>query len=196
MKSRRRDYFVKKWLQTRLVLAYLAVLLVGAAGLAWGIYDRTRQVLRYEMFKGHSTTFSTWEALQPYIVKTNVAVAVTVVAVAVAITLAVAWQFSRSARVLIANVRSAMAGGNPESWPPAPGIREINQLQGMVAGGVCSHREYVGELRSRCLSLKDELARIRTEKEAGPEGADAARIRKAHVDYVKIRNLYRHFTLE
>ena len=72
--ARRRIYFVKKWLQTRYIIYYLAIMLASSAALFLLIHRYARMVIRTELSQGHSVVFNTWSILGPEMVRVNLAV--------------------------------------------------------------------------------------------------------------------------
>lgn len=189
---RRRDYFVKKWLQTRFIFYYLAVLTLGGVTLATFIYRRAGEGLRLAIFQSHSMEVTTWEVLRPDITAVNLTVTLSVTVIAVLITLLISWAVARASRVVIRNIQGTLAGRDPESWSPVPRPREFQQFQRNLADGIRVHREKVEALRRACTELAGELRQTR---ESGQD-PDHALLQGLRIRYEKLRTLYQAIKLK
>lgn len=191
----RRDFFVKKWLQLRIISTYLLILLGGAGGLAFYLHGYCRDVLRYEMFGGHSIFASPWEILRGGVLTANAVAVASVTAVTAIITFAVTLSISKGARRVTDNLRLSIEGGSPSEWALPPRHYEFQQMQHIFSESLEKHYAKVSELSelSRLLEKKvqDTHAHLETE---GPE-ADPALLRDLHVQCEKLKSAYEKFVL-
>jgi hypothetical protein len=186
----KRDYLVKKWLQLRIALAYLAVSAAGSMLMAAVLVPRIRNTLRLEMYRGHSTVANTWELLLPDVAAVNLLATAIVLLLAAGITLAMLASVHRTARRLAHDLRMAHAGGDPAAWEPLRRPREMRHLQKLLAEGLNGHRKRLGELDAICAGI---LERIGDARAAAPECRD---LRTLHVLCERLRSLARHVRTE
>ncbi|MHB8836380.1 MAG: hypothetical protein ACYC9Y_11825 [Candidatus Methylomirabilia bacterium] len=194
--GQRRDFFVKKWFQSRIIIYYLLILLAGGGTLAFVIYKRAVATLRYCLFRGHSTECSTWEILRKEVVDTNVAAAIVVMALAIAVVLLISWSVARASRAVRTNIRSAVAGGDPDSWPRPPRPHEFRNLQGKLAAGLAGHRAQVEEMRRTCSDLRDKIRAAREALDQNRPGLAPGQLRELHARYENLKILYRNFKVD
>lgn len=189
----RRDFFVKKWFQTRIICYYLLILVAGGGMLAFVIYKRAVATLRYCLFRGHSTECSSWEILRKIVVDTNVAAAIVIMALAITAVLVISWAVSRASRAVRRNIHAAIAGQDPGSWPRPPRPHEFQNLQAKLAAGLAGHREQVGVLRRRCSALRDGIREAQETLEQNRPGLAPGKTREIHADFEDLKHLYRNF---
>jgi hypothetical protein len=168
---KRRNYFVKRRLQSRYVAYYLAILLASSVALLFFLEHRARLVLRAEMFKAHSSVFDTWSILRPEIARNTLAVVVVLIVAAVLVTLAVTWAVHRATSTVAANLGSFCAGKSRESWAAVRHPRELACLQALLATGIDAHQARIAGLHAK---VDDLLVRTRA-------------LRAAHVDELGAR---------
>jgi hypothetical protein len=185
-----RDYLAKKWLQLRMALAYLAVVLAGSALVASALVPRLRQALKLEMYRGHSTIANTWELLLPDVVAVNVVATAGVLLLATGISLAMLASVHRSARRLARDLRAARAGGDPSAWEPLRRPREFRHLQKLLAEGIHGHRRHLAEMDAICAEI---VERTRSAQAAPDECRD---LRTLHVLCERLRSQARRIQTE
>jgi hypothetical protein len=78
---RRRNFFIKKWLQTRYITYYVTIMLFSGLALFTLIQRYAHRALELEMRQGHSAVFDTWSILKPQVVRANLIVVLSVIAV-------------------------------------------------------------------------------------------------------------------
>jgi HAMP domain-containing protein len=192
---KRQDYFSKKWFQARIILAYLAVLLAGAAGLVLYLDQFCRKTLRLEMYRGHSTAASPWEILRGGVVAANLVAAAAVIAVAIVLTLVISRFVARSATRVADNLRGSIDGRSPDTWAPPPRIYEFQHLHQLLADALSRHQLRLGELRDMCRILGGQVRAVRERLEQSAAAADPAVIRNLHARCERVRSTARQFTL-
>lgn len=185
-----RDYLAKKRLQLRIALAYLAVIAAGSAVTVAILLSRLLRVLKFEMYRGHSTAANTWEIVSGHVLLVNAAVTAVVLLAAVAIALVILASVHRAARHLCADVRAALAGGAPSAWVPLRRPREFRHLQKLVAAGIESHRERLAQIDGTCAAILD-LARAMKGGSGGHHD-----LRRLHVLCERLRSQVRHIRAE
>lgn len=193
--GQRRDFFVKKWFQSRIIIYYLLILIAGGGTLAFVIYKRAVAILRYCLFRGHSTECSTWELLRKEVVNTNVTATIVIMALAIAAVLFISWSVARASRAVRTNIRAAIAGQDPDSWPPPPRPREFRNLQEKLTAGLAGHREQVGEMRRSCADLRDKIRAAREDLDQNRPGLTPRRLRELQTCYENLKTLYRNFKI-
>lgn len=193
--GQRRDYFVKKWFQSRIIFSYLFILLAGGGALALVIYKRARAALRFCLFQGHSTDCSTWEILRKQVVDTNVTATVFIIALALAAVLLISWSVARASRAVRKNVLATIAGQDPSLWTPPPRPREFRTLQRKLAAGLAGHRDQVDELRRSCSALRDRIRAAREDLDRESPGLSPGRQRELHASFESLKNIYRNFKI-
>lgn len=191
--GKRRDFFIKKWFQTRIICYYLLILATGGGVLAFVIHKRAVATLRYCLFRGHVTECSSWELLRKTVVETNVAATIGIMALAIVAVLVISWSVARASRAVRNNVRAAIAGQDPGSWLSPPRPREFRNLQAKLAAGLAGHRDQVEELRRNCSALRDGIREAREDLEQHRPGLAPGKERELHAGFEKVKNLYRNF---
>lgn len=191
--GKRRDFFVKKWFQTRIICFYLLILLAGGGTLAFVIYKRAVATLRYCLFRGHSTECSSWELLRKEVVDTNVAAAIGIMALAIAAVLVISWSVARASRAVRTNIRAAIDGQDPGSWPRPPRPHEFRNLQEKLAAGLAGHQEQVGEMRRNCAALRDRIRETREDLAQNRPDSAPGKQRELHAGFENLKILYRNF---
>lgn len=194
--GQRRDFFVKKWFQSRIVIYYLLILVAGGGTLAFVIYKRAVATLRYCLFRGHSTECSTWEILRKEVVDTNVAATVVIMALAIAAVLLISWSVARASRAVSANIRAAIAGEEPDSWPRPPRPREFRNLQRKLAAGLAGHRGQVEEMRRTCADLREKIRAAREDLDQHRPGLAPGRLRELQASLENLKTHYRNFKVD
>lgn len=193
--GQRRDYFVKKWFQSRIICYYLFVLAAGGSLLAYVVYRRAVATLRYCLFRGHSRECSSWELLREEVIETNIAATIIIIALAIVAVIAISWAVARAARAVQANVRAALAGRDPGSWAPPPRPREFAVLQDKLAAGLAGHGEKVAELRGAIGALRETIRRAGADLDRGGGSVEPANNRELHTGYANLKTLYRQFKI-
>ena len=191
--GQRRDFFVKKWFQSRIIFYYLLILLAGGGALAFVIYKRAVATLRYCLFRGHSTECSTWELLRKEVVDTNVAATIVIIALALGAVLLISWSVARASRAVQINIRATIAGQDPASWLRPPRPREFRNLQDKLAAGLAGHREQVDEMRRSCSDLRGRIRAAREELDQNRPGLAPGKQRELHTGFENLKSLYRNF---
>lgn len=191
--GQRRDFFVKKWFQTRIILYYLLILLAGGSALAYVIYRRAVATLRYCLFRGHSRECSTWELLREQVVDTNVTATIIAMALAIVAVFLISWAVARAAGAVTANVRAALSGRDPATWRRPPRPHEFRILQNKLAAGLAGHQERIDELRGGILALRQKIRQAREDLERGTGGGAVSRSRELHAGFENLKNLYKAF---
>ena len=191
--GRRRDYFIKKWFQGRIILYHLLVVAGGGAALSYVVYRRAVATLRYCLYRGHSTECSSWEVLRGEVVKTNLAATVVIIALALAAVLVISWAVARASRTVRRNIQAAIAGQDPGSWPRPPRPHEFRNLQQKLAAGLAGHREKVGEMRRSCSALREKIREAGEDLEQDRPWLTSGKQRELHAGFERLKNLYRHF---
>jgi hypothetical protein len=194
--GKRRDYFIKKWFQTRIICYYLLILAAGGGALAFVIYRRALATLRYCLFRGHSTECSSWELLRAEVVRTNVVATVALIALAIAAVLAISWSVARAARAVSANIRRTIAGESPAVWTRPPRPHEFGTLQDQLAAGIAGHHAQVEQMRGACAALRDKIREARADLAAGRPGLAPGRQRELHAGFEGLKNLFRNFKVD
>ena len=167
--NRRRDRFIKKWLQMRIILVYVAILLGGAAGLAYYTYLYSRATLRHEIFSNHSAYQTIWETLREGILTANIVAAAIVLWLAVVLTLYITWSVSRSAGQITDNIKATFEKGLESPWEPVKRIHEFKHLQKLLSYSLEQHRERIAELSALSGLLEEKIRDARTRIETpGP----------------------------
>lgn len=192
---KRRDYFSKKWFQLRIILAYLAVLFGGAAGLMFYLGRYCREALRVEMFRGHSTATSPWEILQRGVINADLVAAAAVVAVAVVLTIVVNGFVARSATRVADNLRSSIDGRTPDAWSPPPGIYEFRYLQQLLSDALARHLVRIEEIREMSRILRERVRAAYERLDQADSAGDHAIMRDLHVKVERLRGSSQQFTL-
>jgi HAMP domain-containing protein len=192
---KRRDYFSKKWFQARIILAYLAVLLAGTAGLVVYLDQFCRKALRLEMYRGHSSAASPWEILRGGVISANLVAAAAVIAVAIVLTVLINALVTRSARRVADNLRASIDGRTPDAWSPPPRIYEFQHLQQLLADALSRHQLRFVELREMCLILGEQVRAARDRLAQPGADADPAVIRNLHARCERVASMARQFTL-
>lgn len=193
--GQRRDFFVKKWFQSRIVVYYLLILVAGGGALAFLIYKRAVATLRYCLFRGHAAECSTWEILRDQVVSTNVTATIGIISLALVAVLGISWAVSRASRAVRDNIRAAIAGQDPDTWPRPPRPHEFRNLQTKLAGGLAGHREQVGELRRGCAELREKIRAAREDLDRGGPGLTPGKQRELYSGFESLKNLYRNFKI-
>jgi hypothetical protein len=185
-----RDYLVKKWLQLRMALGYLALVAAGSALIAAILVPRLRRALTLEMYRGHSTVANTWDLLVPDVVAVNVLVTATVLLLAAGITLAMLASVHRAARRLARDLGAASAGGDPAAWARLRGPREFRHLQKHLAEGIRAHRGHLAEIDAICAEIGERSRAVKASDPACRE------LRALHVLCERLRSRARHLRVE
>lgn len=193
--GQRRDFFVKKWFQTRMICYYLFVLITGGGALAYVVHKRAAATLRYCLFRGHVSECNSWEILRDEVVKTNLAATVIIIVLAVLAVLFVSWSVARSSRAVRDNVRATLTGRDPGSWVPPPRPHEFQNLQARIAAGIAAHQEHVGELRRNLALLRERIREASADLELGRRGLSSLKIRELHSAFANLKSLYRSFKI-
>jgi hypothetical protein len=191
--GKRRDFFVKKWFQTRIICYYLLILAAGGGALAFVVYKRAVATLRYCLFRGHSTECSTWELLRKEVVDTNVAATIGIMALAIAAVLAISWSVARASRAVRLNIRGAIAGQDPGSWRRPPRPHEFQNLQDKLAAGLAGHQEQISAMRHSCTALRETIREAREALEQVRPGFAPVKQRELHAGFENLKILYRNF---
>jgi len=191
--GKRRDFFVKKWFQTRIIGYYLLILIAGGGTLAFVVYKRAVATLRYSLFRGHSTESSPWELLRKAVVDTNINATILIMALALAAVLVISWSVTRASRAVRNNIRATIAGQDPGSWPRPPRPYEFRNLQEKLAAGLAGHQEQVGEMRRSCSALRDLIRGAREDLERNRTGVAPGKQRELHAGFETLKVLYRNF---
>lgn len=192
----RRDFFVKKWFQSRILGWYLLILAAGGTALAFVMYRRTLAALRTCLYRGHVVECSSWEVLRGEVVRTGVAATLIVVALAMAAVLLISWSVARASRAVRSNVRATIAGQDPGGWPRPPRPHEFRHLQDKIAAGLAGHQERVGELRRSCGALRDRMREAHDDLGRQPSGLAPGTLRELHADFVNLKNRYRDLKVD
>lgn len=144
---------VKKSLQLRMALAYLAVFATGGTLMAATLILRLRKALKLEMYRGHSTIVNTWDLLLPDVVTVSVIATAAVLILTAGITMAMLATVQRSARRITRDLRSMRDGLDPAAWEPLRRPREFRQLQKLLVDGICSHQRRLAEMDATCAEI-------------------------------------------
>lgn len=191
--GQRRDFFVKKWFQARIICYYLLLLVAGGSALSYVIYTRALATLRYCLFRGHSRECSSWELLRAEVIKTNLTATVIIIALAILVVLLISWAVSRAARAVRANIRSAISGQDPGSWPSPPRPHEFRNLQNKLAAGLAGHQEKIFEMQRSCTALRDRIREARENLNQNRPGLASGKRREMHTGFENLKSLYRNF---
>ncbi len=191
--GKRRDFFVKKWFQTRIICYYLLILAAGGGVLAFVIYKRAVATLRYCLFRGHTTECSSWELLSKAVVDTNVTAAIVIMTLAIVAVLFISWSVARASRAVRNNIRAAIAGQDPGSWLRPPRPHEFQNLQVKLAAGLDGHRGQVDGMRRSCSALREGIREARENLEQNRPGLAPGKQRELHVGFENLKSLYRNF---
>lgn len=194
--GKRRDFFVKKWFQTRIICYYLLILVAGGGTLAFVIYKRAVATLRYCLFRGHSTECSSWELLRKTVVDTNVTATIGIMALAIAAVLVISWSVARASRAVRNNIRAAIAGQDPDAWLRPPRPHEFQNLQTKLAAGLAGHRDQVAEMRRNCAELRDRMRVAREDLAQNRPGSPPGKLRELHAGFENLKSLYRNFKVQ
>lgn len=194
--GQRRDFFVKKWFQARIICYYLLILVASGSALSYVIYRRAVATLRTCLFRGHASECSSWELLRAEVIRTNVTATIVIIALAILAVLLISWAVSRAARAVQANVRSTIAGRPPGFWTRPPRPHEFRILQDKLAAGLGGHQARVDELRRSCGELRAGIREARAALEQGQPGLAAGKQRELHAGFEQLKNLYRNFRVE
>jgi hypothetical protein len=185
-----RDYLAKKWFQLRIALAYLAVIAAGSALMAAALVPRLSRALKFEMYRGHSTTTNTWDLLMPEVVTANIVATAVVLLLATGITLAILASVHRSAQRLARDIGAARSGGNPADWEPLRRPREFLHLQKLLAESIHGYRKHLGEIDALCAEI---LERVSDARATAPECRE---LRTLHTLCERLRSHARHIRTE
>jgi len=189
--GRRRDFFVKKWFQTRIACYLLLLLLAGGAALAAATHHRALAALRYCLYRGHVVECSSWEVLHDEVVKTTLAAAGTIVLALAAAVFVISWSVTRAARAVGRNVRAAIGGQDPADWRPPPRPGEFEILQRIIADGLVAHQERIEETRSRIADVREHLQDARDDLGRDPADFAPGRLGKLHASLAGLRHYAR-----
>lgn len=192
---KRQDYFSKKWFQFRIILAYLAVLLGGTAGLVFYLGGFCREKLRLAMFRGHSTATSPWEIVRSGVIAADLVAAAAVIAVAIVLTVVMSRVLTRSARRVADNLRAAIDGRTPDTWAPPPRVYEFQHLQHLLAEALTAHQVRVDELRAMCRILGERVRAAHGRLVQAGGAVDRVAMRDLHVKCERIKGAAQLFTL-
>lgn len=193
---RRRDYFIKKWFQTRFLLMYLLILLAGGGIFASRTYRQSQRLLRISLYSAHSTYAGTWEILRDKIVRANLDMCSTVLAAAVVLTVGYTWVVESAARRMRKNIGAYLRGDDPGSWRPIGRPVEFQRLQELLAAGLLAHQEQIAELRGRCADLERQARQLREEAARSNGAPSAAQLGELRANYHELQNRYHRFLLE
>lgn len=191
--GQRRNYFVKKWFQTRIICYYLLILIAGGSALSYLIYRRAVATLRYCLFRGHSRECSTWELLRAEVIDTNLTATIAIMALAILAVVFISWAVARAAAAVKANVRSTLSGQDPAAWPRPPRPHEFRALQDKLAAGLAGHQERIDEVRRGILALREKIREAREDLGRGTGGMAAGKNRELHTVFENLKNLYKAF---
>lgn len=192
---RRRDYFIKKWFQTRFVIYFLILLVTGSILLTIALYNSSIAALRLEMFKGHSSTYNTWETFRDGVFLTNIKMTIIMLALAFLLAIALSWKVGRSSRTLNRNLHSAISGSDTEQWKPIPRHRELQHLQSLLAAGLMAHRERVRGVRNNSAALLDEVKQLKEDLSLKNKEIDQSRLRELAVKFEGLKHQFKSFLL-
>jgi hypothetical protein len=192
----RRDFFVKKWFQTRIIFYYLLILAAGGGALAFVSYRRAVATLRYCLFRGHTTECSSWELLRAEVVNTNVTAAIAIIALAIVAVLGISWSVARASRAVRLNIQAATSGQDPGTWPPPPRPHEFRNLQEKLAAGLAGHQAQVDEVRRTCSALRAGIREARESLAQDRPGLMPGKQRELHAGFERLKSLYRNFKVD
>ena len=195
-RSKRRDFFVKKWFQARIICYYLLLLLAGGGALAYVVYKRAVATLRYCLFRGHVLECSSWEVLRKEVVDTNIAASIGIMALAIVVVLLISWSVARASRAVRNNIRAAIAGQDPGAWSRPPRPREFLNLQARLAAGYAGHQEHVAEMRRTCAALRDRIREASADLEPQRPGFSPGTQRELLTGFENLKNRYRNFKVD
>jgi len=191
-KVKRRNFFVKKGLQTRYIMYYLFIMLASSVALFLLLLRYARLAIRTEMSQGHSVVFHTWDILRPEMVRASLSVVVIVMLLAVAATLTLSWTVSRASRQIVANIEGYRPGPGTAGWTPVKHPAEFQHLQNQLAGALDNYGARLGRLRGEVT----DLGRLyRQAREAGG-AVDDEEIAKLRVGLAGLRELLNTFGRE
>jgi len=190
-----REYFSKKWLQTRYVLYYLALLVGSSAVLGYLIYKRVGAALEAEMYLGHSATSHTWQIIGKEIISTSAAVTALIVGGALLITIGITWAVHKASTALRHDLRASVEEGR-DDWKPIRHPREFGHLQNLLADALRSHRERISRLESSSAALQNEVREVRGDWSRSEHATKHARLRKVHVRFERLRASFRSFRMK
>jgi hypothetical protein len=164
---KRRNFFVKKRLQARYIIYYLAIMMIGGFALFDLMQRHAHRALYLEMRQGHSTVFDTWSILEPQIVRANVIVILAVVAVAAATTLVVTRAVHRASVLLASNLGAWMRGLPAEHWAAIRHPAEFQHLQDRLAKALSDYQDRVAVIRREVADLGRGARAVRERAAAG-----------------------------
>lgn len=194
--GQRRDFFVKKWFQARIICYYLLILVASGSALSYVVYRRAVATLRTCLFRGHATECNSWELLRAEVIRTNVTATIVIIALAILAVLLISWAVSRATRAVQTNIRSTIAGRPPGSWSRPPRPHEFRILQEKLATGLAGHQAQVDELRRSCAALRASIREARASLERQQPELAAGKQRMLHAGFENLKNLYRNFRVE
>ena len=160
-KIKRRNFFVKKWLQTRYIIYYLSIMLVSSVALFVLLFRYARLVIRTEMSHGHSVVFHTWDILRPEMVRASLSVVAIVVLLAVAATVTLSWTVSRASKRVTANIEDYRSGSGTAGWAPVRHPGEFQHFQDTLSGALDGYGTRLERLRGKAADLEEVSREVR-----------------------------------
>jgi methyl-accepting chemotaxis protein len=67
----RRDYFIKKWLQFKFSLVFVAVIIAGNTIFGAYIYNEIKKNLRHYLYTSHTRLSNTWEIIEKVVIESS-----------------------------------------------------------------------------------------------------------------------------
>lgn len=160
-KIKRRNFFVKKWLQTRYIVYSLLIMLASSVALFVLLFRYARLVIRTEMSQGHSVVFHTWDILRPEMVRASLSVVAIVVLLAVAATVALSWTVSRASKRVMANIEGYRSGSGTAGWTPVRHPSEFQHFQNTLTSALDGYGTRLGRLRGEVADLEKMSREVR-----------------------------------
>lgn len=183
---RRRNYFVKKWLQGRYIVYYLSLLAASSAVFAILVYRSARSTLLEEMIMAHSDTIDTWSILEPEIMKMSTAVTIGVIVLGGLITVLIYWTVRRASEKIITNISvNTPPGLETGGWTSLRHPPEFQRLQESLREALGAHHGRLERLHREIGDLAKDVGQVReaAEKDGVADiDEEIARLRQKFVE--------------
>ena len=157
--NRRRDFFIKKWLQFKFSLIFVLFIILGNVVFGTYVYRRIKEHLNYYLFTSHSNLNNTWEIIDDVVLQTTFwSVLIFFIAFFLLIYL-ISHHISNDLHVISDDLEDLKSGNITETCGTVKS-ETINNLKNYYVDAKCNIKSCIDELKGDIAAINNELSSI------------------------------------